>query len=76
MKKHIGIVLFVYLSVNSGASGQLPDGFVDEVMLALHPQLRVPTQLAFLPDNRVLIAERTAGIFIADPNLPGMPIEL
>ena len=46
------------------------NGFVNEEVIADTGQaaLRTPIALGFLPDNRMLVLEKTGEIFIADPN--------
>ena len=63
------------LGLDIHAGNMLGKGFRDTVMLSGNPALTTPTQLTFLPDGRVLIAERTGTIFIADPTKAGFPME-
>ena len=53
----------------------LPEGFVDDVRVSGRTGLDCPTQIVFLPDGRAIIAQRTGGLYIGDPDIPGFPTQ-
>ena len=60
----------------SATASSMPTGFADTTMMSGRSELTTPMQMVFLPDGRALILERTGTIFIADPSVPGFPMEV